>query len=130
MKLTVGPNLEELKIQLQHQVDKEAETIRGNYITIGAGQSMVYEQKRTEALSYIANPAINPDYIPHLIMEATLDNVTVEYKANEILTMAGMWAVASANIETLRLASKKLIRDSTTVQEARIAAQVNWASLT
>lgn len=130
MKISVGPNLEGLKTQLQHQVDKEAETIRGNYITVGAGQSMVYEQKRTEALSYIANPAINPVYIPHLVREATLDGVTVEFKANEILTMAGTWAVASANIEILRLAAKKQIRDSVTAQEARIAAQVNWSSLT
>lgn len=110
-------------------IDRSAEETRGYFITLGVGQSMVYQQKRVEAQAVIDNPAIDPAEVPHIACEATLNSVSMLDQANIIMAMSQQWTETSALIEQRRLAAKKAVASASTVDEIVAAQSVDWSDI-
>jgi len=133
MQIDKRGNLDQFKTQLKDQIDADAGRVRSIYITVTAGQEMVYMTKEAEAQLIVADPGQGsnvPDAdTPHVTAEATLYNVTRYAKAQEILAMRAAWAAISPQIEIRRLAAKDAVGAATTLAGARAAANVSWSDL-
>ncbi|TDW20391.1 hypothetical protein EV128_12521 [Rhizobium azibense] len=90
-------------------IDAQAEAVRGHFITLGAGQAMVYGQKEKEAEQVTANPEINPAEVPHIAKEAAMAGISLLDQAAIVLSMAHNWTQLSAQIEEIRLGAKQKI---------------------
>lgn len=111
------------------EIDRSAEEVRGYFITLGAGQSMVYQQKRVEAEKVIANAAIDPADVPHIAGEATLNGIGNLEQAQIIMAMSEAWTDTSALIEQRRLAAKKAVSAATTLDAIEDAQLVDWSDI-
>lgn len=136
MKLS-GGSFADLKAALARRVDHEAEACRAQFITLGAGQALVYEQKLREANEISANTyydaelgenvtTVQPAEVPNLAVEAADLNVSLIGAASAVLTAAYQWAQLSSLIESKRLTAKRAIADAATPEAARLAAVVSW----
>ncbi|MEW5727708.1 MAG: hypothetical protein AB1918_07775 [Pseudomonadota bacterium] len=92
------------KADAKAQVDAAAEAARQRWITPGAGQSMVYQQKATEARALKAGGA-GP--WPHLEAEVGITGPTADDVATIVLAMEDAWLGVSAQIEAQRLTAKR-----------------------
>lgn len=108
------------------RIDSEAEAVRSRYITLGSGQSMAYQQKLAEARLALAQPEIEPAEIPHVVMEATDEGVTIATKAAQIVNIANAWTFLSAEIERRRLAAKRAVRAAQDLADVDAASVVDW----
>lgn len=124
MRLTVGRSLDKLKEIAATKVDVEAEQQRGQFITPGSGQAMVYLEKERQARGYLADST--QEAFEHIHLEATATGKTPEQVATEILAKAGEWRQVSAVIESKRLGAKKAISDASTSAEIDAASTVDW----
>lgn len=128
MKLNLTKNLDAIREAACAHVDEQAEVARRQYVTPGAGQAMVYLQKRQEAEAVCANPSIDPAQVPHIAAEAAVYGLTLLDQAAIVLTMSEAWAVASTSIEMKRLTTKDAIRASSSVFEIDRLKQVDWTA--
>lgn len=126
MKLNLVKNLDAIRDAACSYVDEQAELARRRYVTPGAGQAMVYLQKRQEAEAVCANPAIDPAHVPHIAAEAATYGITLLDQAAVVLTMSEAWAVASTAIEMKRLTTKDAIREATSVFAIDQLKNVDW----
>ena len=133
MRFDRRADIAQLKAELQAGIDAEAGALRARFITVTAGQEMVYWAKQQEALLIAADPqqgANVPDAeTPHISAEAATDGVSRFEKAAEILTVYQLWATVSPLIEGRRLAAKEAIANATTPRAARAAAVVDWRDI-
>lgn len=113
----------QIRADLVSRIDTEAEAIRGRFITLGSGQSMVYAEKRREAEAYMADNDIDLDEIPHLVAEAAMNEIPIAEQAQIVLTMAQQWRAISAAIELRRLAAKKAVAEAQTLTAL---AAITW----
>ncbi len=67
------------------KVNRDAERVRGLFVTPGTIQSMVDEQKMREAQAFLANPAIDAAEIPHIVAEAQAFGLTNEQQAQSLV---------------------------------------------
>ena len=112
-----------LLAEIHAQIDRQAEEVRAQYITPGAGQAMTYLQKQAEAAAVIADanaPA------PILSAEAEAMGTTLGDLAAEVHANALAWASIGGKIEGARRAAKRAAADATTPATLRAAAQINW----
>ena len=108
------------------RIDAAAETERAKYITSGAGQAMVYQQKQAEAHAYTANPS---GTYPHLQAEIGITGRTLEEVAQTVLAMEAGWTRVSATIEAARLSAKAAIRACTTVEAVdQVLDSLRWSN--
>lgn len=114
MKLSLTKNLAPIRDKACAQIDQLAEKCRGRYITLGAGQAMIYLQKEREAEMVSADPNVNPNLVPHVVQEATAAGISLLDMAAIILTRAQEWRNISPSIELTRLATKQQIMAATT----------------
>lgn len=114
MRFALTKDLDPLKLAAETRIDQLAEACRGKYITLGAGQSMIYLQKEKEAELVSADPNVNPNLVPHIVQEAEANGVSLLDMATAVLIKANEWRTISPLIETKRLVTKQLIRDATT----------------
>lgn len=122
--------LAEARAQWMRTVDQMAESARQQYLTPGAGQALVYEAKRREAVlaQQLAQAEITPTATdcPHLVAEATAFGLTVAQVAAAVLVQANAWLAVSPQIEILRLGAKAAIAAAATEAECAALAQVTW----
>jgi hypothetical protein len=117
MLLNLTRDFGKIRFDAKARIDEGAEAARGRYITLGAGQAMVYAQKEKEAEVVAADPDIDPQQVPHVAAEAAQYQITLLDAAAVILTMAHLWRMLSPSIEVARLASKDQI-DAAATQSA------------
>ncbi|PZO81594.1 MAG: hypothetical protein DI629_03395 [Mesorhizobium amorphae] len=113
-------------------IDAAAERVRSLFITLGAGQAMVYQQKRAEAemvMDAVDADAIPAADIPHLVAETARTGQTRVQASLTILAMANAWLQASVLIEERRLAVKEAVRAAATPQELAAATSVDWSDI-
>jgi len=127
-RVVINMQAEIAAVREQHlaKIDREAEATRGQYITLGSGQAMVYQQKLLEARLVTADPEIEPNEIPHVVMEAMDEGVTVAAKAAEIIATADAWTFISAEIERRRLSAKRAVRAAQDLADVDAASIVDW----
>lgn len=129
MKLSLAKDLTHLKEEAKKLIDERAEKARGRYITLGAGQSMVYDQKRTEAEAFMANENVSPAEIPHLVSEASRNGITVFEQAVIFLSMRQQWLNISPIIEDKRLAAKDAVDAAVNPAQIEAATIIDWSDL-
>jgi hypothetical protein len=127
MRLNLAKDLTPLKAAAVARIDADAEAVRGNFITLGAGQAMVYQQKRVEAEAYIADPQIAPAEIPHIVREAEMNDISLFDQAVIILTMSENWKTVSAVIENLRLGAKRAVEAASSPAAIDQAGNIDWS---
>ncbi len=130
--------LDDVKLELQAEVDKAAENERLKYITDGVGQSMTYQTKFEQAVefskkyaSYVADPknATPPRDDDFLLLKASIgiDGDTMIEVAETVTYAYAIWQQIGAAIEGTRLKTKAAISDAKTVEEAQaIFASIKW----
>lgn len=112
------------------EIDAAAEMARGRWLTLGAGQAMVYQQKEKEAAAVraaiAAGTTITPADYPHLVAEIGITSESIAGVADVVLAMAAQWLAVSAQIEKLRLSAKAAISIAANVVEIDAAKAVSW----
>lgn len=108
-------------------VDGAAEDVRNSFITAKAGQILTYNIKESEARKFIAEnrPDDATDY-PMLAAESKGRNIDINSLADIIISKANEWIVIAANIETIRLQYKDLLKaldNSTEVDDIRVITE-------
>lgn len=129
MRHSVTIDLAALEYALLAEIDSQAERVRGLFITTTPSQPTIYKEKEDEALAYMADPVIDPQFIPNLVREAARESMSILDVASTILYMAHNWRQVSAVIEDLRLAAKNAVRAQSTVAGKRQAALVDWSAI-
>jgi len=106
-------------------IDEAAERCRLQWITGGAGQAMVYQQKRAEADRYLAEGG-DPAGYPILSASVGIEAADVAGVAALVAGTTAAWTGIAAGIERLRLSAKKAVGLATTWAEIDAASTVAW----
>jgi hypothetical protein len=117
------------KADAKQRIDVDAETFRLNFITPGSGQSMTYEEKYQEAMAFLANPNIDEEHIPHIVLEIGITAPTKQGVAEVIVGMRNQWKLLSAKIDAARLAAKKAVDEAANPADIENARNVNWLAV-
>ena len=105
-------------------VDAAAESARLRFITPGAGQAMVYQQKAAEARAILAG---GDGPFPHLQAEVGITAPSLAEVAAVVMAMENAWLAVSAAIEAKRLAGKRDIAQAQSQAEVdAILAAIEW----
>lgn len=99
-------------------IDTAVENKRLQYITPGAGQSMVYEQKYNEAVAFKAAHIPDVADFPHIEAEVGITAPTAGEVADVIIAVRYQWVQLSAALEGIRLGYKKGLDEAETPSEA------------
>lgn len=105
-------------------IDTAAEQCRLQWVTTGAGQALVYQEKRSESERWYATGGVG-DYP---IMEASVGIEAANLSGVAALVQAtlGAWTMVAADIERLRLQAKKRVTEATTWEDIATATNVSW----
>lgn len=109
-------------------VDRAAEAYRMHFITPGYGQTMTYQQKLAEARELLANPSIDDDEVPHIIVEAAASGVDPQEKAAEIVSTFEQWRHISSTVEGKRMTAKSAIAAAENEADITAAVNVMWSA--
>lgn len=104
------------------RVNARAGEVRGHFITIAAGQEMIYLGKEAEALRWLADPSPEPENYPFIAAEVGITAATPQALAELWRTMAVQWRVIGSQIEQARLGAVAAIE--TAISAAAIEAAV------
>ena len=126
MRFDLGPSLAALKVAAAADIDAQAERLRLTLITPGAGQALVYERKRAEAVRMAGDADPQPADYPLLAAEVGITAPSLVEVGAAVRAMASDWIAAAAAIEAVRLRAKAAIAAATTPPALRAAAQVTW----
>lgn len=121
--------LEELRIATLLRIDVAAGEVRQRYLSSIPGQDGIYARKAHEASLVLADPAIPPDRVPYVAVEADLHGVSLGPAAAAIAAAARRWTDASVAIEARRLAAKRAVRAARTTDEIVTAGTIDWSDL-
>lgn len=96
--------------RFRNMIDEAAGELRGMFITVSAGQDMVYLQKEREALAIKAatNP-VDADY-PLVSADSEIDGVTLVQAADAVLFKANVFRTIAKEIELMRMGAKKVLK--------------------
>jgi hypothetical protein len=133
-RLELGNNLDTVKIEVQAQIDAEAEKARLRFITPGSGQALEYTKTEIEARTYLADPAPveSSKAWPWLSAEQAAQHAlgkdpTLGQIAEQVIIQAQAWAVVGPIIKTIRRQAKMAVDQAPNAVAARaIAAQIVW----
>ncbi len=98
-------------------IDNTAEATRSLFLTPGSGQAMTYQEKEREADAILQDAHPDPDTYPMLAAMIGFDGETLEEVAETIQARRGAWLVIGAEIERVRTAAKRRIKETTTHEE-------------
>lgn len=126
MRFDLGPQLDDLRAQALSKVDREAEAQRLRHITPGAGQALVYEQKRAEAQRMENDPDPVASNYPLLAAEVGITAPTLAEVGSKVRELSAAWLATAAAIEAARLGAKVAIGAAATPPEIRAASEVVW----
>ncbi|WP_417842032.1 hypothetical protein [Terasakiella sp.] len=129
--------LEQAKPRAAMLVDTDAERERLLLITPGAGQAMVYQEKKTEAAKLLAELSdgtalanIDATQYPFLSAEVGLTGEDLEAVAQAVTTQTALWTQRTAAIETVRLRVKSEIFEAPDVPAVRaIFDALEWPAI-
>lgn len=125
-----GLSLDQLKSKLRAEIDNAAERARAGFVTLNAGQALVYGRKLREAELILAAPdAVQLGEVPHVVVEAEERGVGLFEAAVTIVTTEHHWSQVSVEIERRRLLAKRAVDQAITPQEARLAAAIDWSTI-
>jgi hypothetical protein len=127
-------DLAQIKTRATMLVDTDAERERLLLITPGAGQAMVYQEKKEEAArlqELIGNGTdladIDQSDFPFLSSEVGITGQNLTAVADAVVTQSTNWKLVSAAIENVRLQTKSQIEAAEDVGTVRsIFDNVNW----
>lgn len=122
-------DLDQWKAKLAIKIDADAESARLRYITGGSGQAMTYQQKAQEAaevLALVGAGEIDASRFPLLSAEVGITGPTLIEVAQVVDSAFQSWRVVGGAIETLRLGGKAAVIASSTVDDAKLAAVIDW----
>lgn len=113
--------LTQIKDAAKQDIDNTAERIRLKYITGGAGQALVYNEKGEEAADYIAagSPVDLANY-PFIQAEVNATGKSATQCANDILAQKAAWITKGAQIEQVRIGAKTTIDLATSIVEVEL----------
>ena len=119
-------DLTQYKLYNRYLIDKSAEVARLRYITDGAGQASVYQEKSKEADAYIlAGYPADLSTWPFIQAEVNATGLSNTAAADAIVAQRDAWIVLGASIEEARLSGKNAVdaaSDETGIDAARDAA--------
>ena len=99
--------------EYKNNIDFAASSACAKYITVGAGQEMRYLEKVRQAREYLnadkESSSFNEDDYRMIIQEAEACNMSVEDKAQEVLSTTYIWSALAAKVESIRISAKKLL---------------------
>jgi len=109
-------DLQEERLMANRRIDNIAENARLRYITGGAGQSMIYQEKAKQADAYVAAgyPADTTNY-PMIQSESNATGNNTTDAADGIIAQRDTWLIIGAEIEEARLTGKAGVTAATTV---------------
>lgn len=119
-------NLDVLRAYLAANIDTQAERVRQQFLTPGAGQGMTYIRKEMEARAWVAD---SEAATPFLTAEAAARGMTLAELAAEVIQLADAWVAIGSAIEGLRMGAKTAIARSVTFGEVVLASEVEWAKV-
>jgi hypothetical protein len=129
------PSLADRKAAAASQVDDEAERRRLAYLTPGAGQALVYQEKRREAEAALAafsvpgGQPVDPAQFPLLAAEIGITAVDLQGVAQAVMSTALAWTQVAAAIESTRLKAKRDIAETNSTAEIdAILSAVAWGA--
>lgn len=126
--LLIG-SITDLKAMLKATIDRDAETERLKYITLGQGQAMTYQQKVAEALAFKAAAKPKSSDYPILSSEVGITAETIAQVVEIVLAAFAQWQQIGAAIESIRLGAKRDIDAIDDEAAARaIADAIVWPS--
>lgn len=101
----------------QDEITAKRGRCRAAYITDLPGQDMVYLEKRTEAIEFLAHSAPSQELFPMVYSEVGVTAPTAEQVAQVWLNMNDMWRMVSMLIERETLKAANLVAAATTKAE-------------
>lgn len=119
-------NLDVLRAYLAANIDAQAEQVRQQFLTPGAGQGMTYIRKEMEARAWMVD---NQAATPFLTVEAAARGMTLAELAAEVIQLADAWVSIGSTIEGLRMGAKTTIARAVTFGEVVLASEVEWAKV-
>ena len=123
----LAPDLDGLKAAACARIDAEAETLRQQVLTPGAGQIAVYQAKAFQARALLQDPAPIESNYPDIYNEVGITADTAHEVAMAVLAAAEKWRLFGRTIERIRLAGKKAVRAATDAAAIAAAeAEVIW----
>ena len=121
--------LETVKEALVKRLNDAAETQRQKYVTAGSVQSMVYQQKLTEAKTFATDRSPSAARYPLLSASVGTEARTLADVAALVTQAASQWIPIVAEIEKKRLSGKAAIVKALDVDSALQAfSSVTWSS--
>ncbi len=120
-------DMNSLRREAKSQVDWKAAKLRSWMGSHGYGQEMVYLAKEIEARACTTDPVPDPARYPLLAAEVGITADALEEVAAAVVVKADEWKAIAAEIEAVRLATKKLIDAASTATEIDAAvATATW----
>jgi hypothetical protein len=126
MKLNLKKDLNPIRAAAIAKIDAAAELERGKYVTLGAGQAMVYWEKERQAELVAATPDINPQIVLLVAAEAERTGSTLLDAAAVILSLAHEWRQVAPVIEQKRMAAKDAVAAANTPAAIETATEIQW----
>lgn len=124
---SAGDRLTATRAGALNSIDVAAEFARLRFITLGAGQAMVYQAKGEEARAALADPTPLPETYPLLAASLGIDGETIAEVAEAILAIETQWRAVAAQIERTRLVAKRDVGAAADVDAvAAIVAALTW----
>lgn len=116
------------------KIDGEAELARAQYLTVGSGQALEYQQTEAEGRAYKAAgyPTFDANEYPFIAAEinaiyaATGLTISPSDTADTIIAQADAWRSVGSQIKEIRRSAKMKISMATTHAEVKAASQVVW----
>lgn len=126
-----APALADVKTAALRQIDSDAETLRGLYITANSGQIATYIMKFNDASAF--KTAGYAGTVPGLVQsEMAATGQTAQQAADAIIAQYMAWNTLAASIETVRRKAKVAVgaaADSAGVQTAVTTAETGFAQI-
>ena len=122
---TIPINLDLLKAELRHKIDKATEEQRKKIITSEPSKIAAYFYKETQARAWIDGVS-NPVDFPWLALEAAAVDMSITDLAALIISNANANGLAGAQVEATCMGAKKALADATNLTEVAAALNITW----
>ncbi|WP_145106392.1 hypothetical protein [Cereibacter sediminicola] len=113
-------------------VNSAADAVRRRYVTMIAGQDMLYLRKEAEARAYLADPDPDPADYPLIMAEVGITAPEAWHVAQVYLGLSAVWISLAAPLETARLgaiAQIEVAEDAETIRAIVAAACAQIAAI-
>ena len=118
------------KSEALQAIDQKAEELRQGFITSGAGQAMVYQEKTAEVARFDNDQSPQAGNYPLINAGATAASRTLAEEVAVIKAVTAQWVAVATLIEQIRLTGKAAVTAALTGSEIKTAYEaVDWSSV-